>query len=146
MLHNRSLQVSSCNLYSVIDYYLFILFLCQSLKECPPTQECDLLKVSTSMKQPFPVDSAHLMNRQSQKMHLTRTSRLADETMFNWGWRSVDLSPDFGRANLLELFAVFLMAFNRLSMTTGLHCYFQPIEQRRFRCMCVCVCAPRYSF
>lgn len=74
-MHNRSLEVSSCNLYSVIDYYLFILFLCQSLKECPPTQECDLLRVSTSMKQPFPVDSAHLMNRQSQKMHLTRPLR-----------------------------------------------------------------------
>lgn len=53
----------------------------------------------------------------------------------------MDFSPDFGRANLLELFPGFLMAFNRLSMTTGPGCYFQAIEQKTSRCMCVCVCA-----
>ncbi|KAL1257050.1 hypothetical protein QQF64_012595 [Cirrhinus molitorella] len=40
-----------------------------------PTQECGLLKVSTTMKQSFPVDSAHLTNRRSQKTHPTRPLR-----------------------------------------------------------------------
>lgn len=62
-----------------------------------------LFRISTSLKQPFPVDFAYLTNV-SQKNHPVpvsqRTSLPEDETATDWDWRSMGFGPDLGWADL----------------------------------------------